>query len=102
MNTGSGNKWIIPINRDIYITLTVTNTSGHSASQTSSVTIFLTCTNNIQITICASGDSWESIDFAVTADDESGGSLNYSWDFGDGNTDSGTSVSHTYRSLWYL
>ena len=44
-------------------------------------------------------DSWGKIDFTVTADDESGGSLTYTWDFGDGNTGSGTSVSHTYAVL---
>ena len=38
----------------------------------------------------------ESIDFTVTADDESGGSLTYTWDFGDGNTGSGTNISHNY------
>ena len=61
--------------------------------------IFLTCPSNIQITPSAQAVTLgESIDFTVTADDESGGSLTYTWDFGDGNTDSGTSVSHTYAA----
>ena len=101
-NTGSGTQvdHTYQTEGTFTVTLTVTNTSGHSASQTSTITVSsLPVPSNIQITPSAQAVTLgESIDFTVTADDESGGSLTYGWDFGDGNTGSGTSVSHTYAA----
>lgn len=40
----------------------------------------------------------ESIDFSVAATDANGNPLTITWDFGDGTTGSGASVSHTYTT----
>jgi PKD repeat protein/subtilisin family serine protease len=75
------------------VTLTVTDTAGHAASDSQVVTadplpaasFTFTCTGRT-CTFDASGST------------DNGGSLGHAWAFGDGATGSGVTVSHTYQT----
>ena len=60
--------------------------SGRNLNQTPELTEISTTTNGYSVT------------FSRTANDPDGSIVSTSWDFGDGNSDSGSSVSHTYGS----
>ncbi|MCP4681711.1 MAG: PKD domain-containing protein [Desulfobacterales bacterium] len=81
------------------VTLTVTDNDG----DTSSATITISTVNLLpQVSISASpinGGHPLTVSFSGTAVDPDGSIAGYEWDFGDGSSGAGQSLSHTYTSV---
>ncbi len=88
---------------DYTVTLTVTDNSGDSSSDVTNATIEDTQSGNQSPTANANGPYsavlGQSIAFSSTGSSDPDGSItDYAWDFGDGNSSSQASPSHTYAA----
>ncbi len=77
------------------VTVTVSDEDGGETSETHTVVIG-TSDPTIDSSSFPSGDEGSDLAFSASATDPAGGTLTYSWDFGDGTTGSGASVTHAY------
>ena len=87
--------------RNYTVTLTVTDDGGltHTSTTTASVTAPQNLAPVAQANGPYSGEAGSAISFSSQGSSDSDGSIaSYSWDFGDGNTSSQASPSHTYVS----
>ncbi|MFK8115601.1 MAG: PKD domain-containing protein, partial [Rubripirellula sp.] len=80
------------------VTVTVTDSDSDSGSDTLTVTINNVVPTIDSATIPGTGTEDVAVSFAVSASDPAGVNdpITYAWDFGDGNTGSGATPSHTY------
>ena len=80
------------------VTVDVTNTSGSTSEFSTNVAVPLPRQNNVPPTAAfTSSCSHLSCTFSAAGSSDTDGSVvNWVWDYGDGNTDQGTSPSHTY------
>ena len=78
------------------VTLTVTDTSGATSSVTGTVTISNVDPQITSATIPSTGNEAETLLFSATGSDPGTDTLTFTWNFGDGTTATGGSVTHVY------
>ncbi len=78
-------------------TLTVYDDDGGSGTASASVVVGNSAPVISSTSSAATADEGGSTSFAVAASDLGGDALTYSWDFGDGSSDTGDSVGHAYE-----
>lgn len=81
--------------------LTATNTANVSTTSNIPIAVLSSAPSTPQLTINNDGATLyatTSTSFSASSTDPLGLNLGYSWDFGDGHTATGASVSHTYNS----
>ena len=79
------------------VTLTVTDNDGNTASDTASVTI--SAVNEAPVVVVSnpvSGQIGESVTFSAAGSTDDGQIVSYQWDFGDGNSQNGETVTHSF------
>lgn len=82
------------------LTLTATNTANVSATSTLPIQVLPSAPSAPQLTVNSGATIYATVPASLSASstDPLGRNLGYAWDFGDGQTASGASVTHTYGS----
>ena len=78
------------------VALTVTDNRGGTNTVTHPVTVVDPPPNILPVASFTAGTTYRTVNFASTSTDEDGTIATHAWDFGDGTTGNGASVSHTY------
>ncbi len=78
------------------VTLTVTDDDGGSATGAGTIIINNVAPDITELTGTTAGNEGDTFTFQVAAADPGGDPLTFAWDFGDGSTESGASVSHVF------
>ncbi len=94
--SGSSTSHIFTNDGSYTVTLTVTDGDGGEASTTVPVTVENLPPVIVSIAGDQTGNEGAALNFTVTASDPGADALSYAWDFGDGASGSGATVSHTY------
>ncbi len=96
--------YAVAVGDAITVSLRVTDVVGVSDPLRSVDALTLTFANHDPDIVSASatpqsGNVPLTVDFSASANDVDGDPLTYAWDFGDGTTDDGAQVTHTYNSV---
>ncbi len=94
--TGSSTTHIFANDGTYSVTLTVTDGDGGSDTGTVSVTVTNVAPQIVSLTGDTSGNEGATLGFTATGSDPGSDPLTYAWDFGDGATANGASVSHAF------
>ena len=78
------------------VALTVTDNRGGTNTVTHPVTVVDPPPNILPVASFTTGTTYRTVNFASTSTDEDGTIATHAWNFGDGTTGNGASVSHTY------
>jgi PKD repeat protein len=96
--TGAATSHIYTTTGAYTVTLTVTDSIGQFTVTTASILVYEPPTTPVIFQSASVADTGQAITFTGTATDPNNLALTYAWNFGDGKTNTGSSIGHTYTA----